>query len=147
MDLALAVVTELAPDGCRATAVPGGNDLLLTWAEPFRPVADRVAVGDLVAVSVPTTVVWRWFRAAVLAVTSGHVVLAEPHHGSFPALLPPDRDLALAAGQDAYASVGLTEDWTVVDRVVDGRPADPSSWSAGELRAVADFYREHGWTA
>jgi len=110
---------------------------------PFKPRADRVTPGHLVAIAATAdgseVIVWRWFDAVVLGEAAGQVRLWEPAHGEVlaqPRLSP----LPHQPGSRAYLSAGLAgADWWVA-----GAAAVPAEDADVELEEVRRFYSDHG---
>ncbi len=139
--LRTAVVVSPAED---AYQVFGYHQLtLVRYSEPFKPRADRVTPGHLVAIAATPdgseVIVWRWFDAVVLGEAAGQVRLWEPAHGEVlaqPRLSP----LPHQPGSRAYLSAGLAgADWWVA-----GAAAVPAEDADVELEEVRRFYSDHG---
>ena len=105
----LAIVLATDKDTC--TVAANGERIQVRYPSFFpRPRAERVAPGQLVALTAATTggdrIVWRWFDAVVLECTEGGFRLWEPGHGE---VLAQPRRAAWSPepGSRVYASAGL----------------------------------------
>ena len=120
------------------------NQLLsVAYAAPFKPRAERVTPGQLVAIAATgdgsRAIVWRWFDAVVLGEAGDGIRLWEPAHGEVLAQ-PRDPGLRYTPGQRAYLSAGLpgAEWW------VSGVATGVAEGADVELDEVDAFYTRHG---
>lgn len=139
MNLILAMVVEHAADRCRVRVLGEPEIREAGYTEPFRPRADSLGPGCLVAIDVsaePPLIAWRWFPATVLAVEADHLRLDEPFHGvveATPVVPPP------ALGETVYVTTGLSDGWRV-----DATSDDPERAIAA-LPEIEDLYAQMGW--
>ena len=139
--LRTAVVVNPAEDACQ---VFGHDQLdLVRYSVPFKPRADRVTPGHLVAIASTgdgsDVIVWRWFDAVVLKEAAAQVRLWEPTHGEVLAQRRPS-SVPYQPGSRACLSAGLAgADWWVA-----GAAAVPAGDADVELEEVRRFYSDHG---
>lgn len=139
--LRTAVVVRPAEDACQ---VFGHDQLdLVRFSVPFKPRADGVTPGHLVAIASigdgSEVIVWRWFDAVVLEESAGQVRLWEPAHGE---VLAQRRRPSVPhePGSRAYLSAGLAgADWWVA-----GAAAVSAGDADVELEEVGRFYSDQG---
>jgi hypothetical protein len=130
-----AIVLRTAEESC--TVVTGGQVREATYAPPFpRPRTERVAPGNLVALTAAGVVVWRWYDAVVLEHDGPAVVVWEPAHGPVTAS-PRDPRRSYRPGGRAYVSAGLPgADWWIAGPAVDrAEDADVDLDQVGEFWA------------
>lgn len=131
-------------DTCQV--VDGDRLTVVTYSVPFRPRADRLTPGQLVALASAADgadmVVWRWFDGVVVEAATGQITLWEPAHGEVLAQ-PRDQQRRYLPGSRAYLSAGLPgADWWVAG------PVAPAGTADVELEEVHDFYTRHDlWSA
>jgi hypothetical protein len=140
LELRAGIVVSATSDGCEVFE----RDQLLRvpYSSPFRPRAEGVTPGHLVAIATTAdgvqVVVWRWFDAVVLEHSAGQVRLWEPMHGEVTAQARrPQRPHP--PGSRAYLSAGLPgAEWWVAGAAGDrGEDADV------EFDEVLEFYSRH----
>ena len=135
----VAVVLRATAARCEVLSTRG--IALVEYGAPFRPRAESLAPGHLVAVTHAADgrafVIWRWFDAMVLELSGDQVLVWEPAHGEVLAD-PREPSTSYAVGTRAYLSAGLpgAEWW------LDG-PVGPIDEADVDLVAVHDFYTEH----
>ena len=140
LELRPAVVVSPGEDTCE---VFDGTLLLVPYAPPFKPRAERVTPGQLVAIASAAdgrqSIVWRWFDAVVLGEMNGQIRLWEPAHGEVIAV-PRRKELRYRPGERAYLSAGLpgAEWW------VSGVATGAADQVDVELNEVHEFYTRHG---
>ena len=137
--LTCATVVRTTADSC--SVARDGGLATVQYSVPFKPRAERVTPGQLVALAPVAddgeVVVWRWFDAVVIDQDEGQVRLWEPAHGEVLAR-PREAQRRYVPGGRAYASAGLPgAEWWVAGPV--SSAGDP----AVELDEVARFYTEH----
>ena len=134
-----ALVVEPGKDACE---VFDRTLLLVPYAAPFKPRAERITPGHLVAVASGDdiqAIVWRWFDAVVLGANGEQVRLWEPAHGE---VLAQTRrpELRYRPGERAYLSAGLPgADWWV-----SGVATGVAEEADVELDQVHEFHTRHG---
>jgi hypothetical protein len=138
--LRAAVVVKPGEDACEVFE----RDRLLEvrYSTPFKPRADRVTPGQLVALASAAdgsqVIVWRWFDAVVLGQMTGQVRLWEAAHGEVVAQ-PRHAEQRYRPGTRAYLSAGLPgADWWV-----SGAATGAADDVDVELDEVRRFYTEH----
>ena len=137
MRLELATVISCGPDGCLVTPLADGPAIETRYSDLVK---DRVKIrpGQLVAIDqdppVPE-IAWRWYPARV--VDAGEVVVTlQERERQLNAARVPGLDISPRVG-DTLLVTGMAGTWEIHDRVVDGRPVDPSQMSEKILPRVA----------
>ena len=126
MQFELATVISCHPHGCRVLPVAGGSALETRYSEL---VQDRVRIlpGQLVAVDLQPAVpevVWRWYRTQVVE-PGEQVVIVQERERQLSAVRVAGLETAAGAGDETWVT-GMDGVWELHDRVLDGKPSDPS---------------------
>ncbi len=147
MNLSLAIVTAVSPDGYQVETVDGRALLARLSQRALNRI--RVVPHQLVAVdSAPATpeVVWRWFRGPVLMLADGYAVVDyRPYQPGFRYPIGvtqvPDhlRDL-VAVGDEVFYTTH--ENGAIAALLRDGRPHDPARVAADLFPAIEQVYAE-----
>lgn len=148
MNLRLAVVTAARPTGCtiRWLGEQGPTEARLSAAAQGRV---KIRAGQLVAVDIAgeaPTVMWRWFRGAVVYREGTHVVVEtrryQPDHRApiSVARLPEELEEQPALGDEVFYTLG--PEATVIDGVAGDGPAHPGRIAADFFPTIAEIYAE-----
>jgi hypothetical protein len=147
MNLSLATVLSVSPDGCQIETLDGRTLSARYSSRVINRI--RIVPRQLVAVdSAPDTpeVVWRWFRGPVLLLVDGYAVVDyrvyQPgfHYPISVALVPEHlRDL-VAVGDEVFYTTH--EDGAIAAVLRDGRPHDPAHIAADLFPAIEQVYAE-----
>lgn len=140
MRLILGRVVEATADHCLVRLPGEPEPRTAGYTEPFRPRADSIGPGCLVALDMavePPLVAWRWFPATVLTVEADRVRVDEPFHGVVEAA---PVDPAPTVGETVYATTGLSDGWRI-----DAGAYDPERATA-VLPQIEELYMRQGWT-
>lgn len=137
MRLELATVISCGPDGCLVTPLADGPAIETRYSDLVK---DRVKIrpGQLVAIDIEPAVpevAWRWYAARV--VDAGElVVTVQERERLLNAARVPGLDVSTRVGDTLWVT-GMGGTWEIHDRVVDGKPADPSRMGEIVLPRVA----------
>lgn len=126
MHFELATVISCGPGGCRVMPLSGGEAFEARFsALVFKRV--RILPGQLVAVDMSPAVpeiAWRWYRVQIVESNERGVIVQERER-QLSAVRVPGLETSGAAGDELWVT-GMSGQWELHDRVVDGKPADPS---------------------
>ena len=126
MQFELAMVISCDPGGCRVMPVNGDTALDARYSAK---VLNRVRIlpGQLVAVDMEPAVpevAWRWYRARIVEAGESQVTVQERERQR-PVARVPGMETGASMGDEVWVT-GMHGVWELHDRVVDGKPANPS---------------------
>lgn len=139
MQFELATVISCEPGGCRVMPLSGGTAFEARYSAL---VLNRVKIlpGQLVAVDMQPAVpeiAWRWYRVRI--VESGErMVTVQERERQLSAVRVPGLETAGGLGDEMWVT-GMSGEWELHDRVVNGRPADPSRLEAVIFPRIASL--------